>query len=79
MTGVMGFVMILEALKRDGVKINEDDLPRFLNKKFRKVSYQLKNQSIVAYAHKKTEYDNDNHEYKKLKRLFKREFTATVK
>jgi len=39
MAGIMGFVRILEAIKNEGNKINEDDLPRFLSKKFRGVRY----------------------------------------
>lgn len=36
--GVHGFVKVLEAMKQEGMKIHEDDLPRFLDRKFRKVS-----------------------------------------
>ena len=36
--GIQGFVKVLEAIRHDGMKINGDDLPRFLDRSFRSVS-----------------------------------------
>lgn len=46
--GIQGFVKVLEAIRHDGMKINGDDLPRFLDRSFRSVG--VGNVIFVAYC-----------------------------
>lgn len=41
MQGILGYIRVLLAMKSENTKINEDDLPRFLSRKYRQVNISL--------------------------------------
>ena len=71
--GIMGYVRVLIAMKKESIKINEDDLPRFLSRKFRRVSIYLELFSkSLNIRRNKWNLDKVQAEYLRLKQNYKK-------